>query len=237
MSLIALIEWYLRATTRSKAGLISYGMGPLSFLFLITIISGGELLPTAIIGGIITFAIDRGLIDLPIEIAGMRTRSRFYEIFLSLPVRPVVFALGVTIGMSIVSIPYLATLTATLLLIEEPRLTVLPPILLVIASLWIWSSMVGLYIGTRVKDPTSIIRVANIVVTTLTVFPPVYYPLELLPAPLHQPLLLIPTVSAAYLLRAIFEPLPYQNHALIILVVHLAIATILGTRILKIKED
>lgn len=47
------------------------------------------------------------------------------------------------------------------------------------------------------KEPLTVMRTSTILTTLLTVFPPVYYPINVVPSQLRKLLLLIPTVSAS----------------------------------------
>lgn len=237
LTLLAIVEYHAKALLKGKTVIIGHGLVPFSYILLITLATRGELLPAAIIGGMIAFAIG-GLADIPIELSGMRVRSKFYDIFLSLPISPLTFASGLSIGLSLVSLPYLSVLlTLTLFLaggLNGLRLTTLA---LVILSVWVWASLTGLYLGLKVKEPALAVRLSAITMTVLTVLPPVYYPLEILPSTLHIPVLLIPTVSAAYLLRSIYGPLPHQDVAFLVLVSYLIFSLALGTKAMRLKEE
>lgn len=78
--MISVIEYYAKALTKSRASLINFAIRPLSFIFLLTIVSGGKLFPKALIGGMISFVTGVGIADLTIEIAEMKTRSKFYDV-------------------------------------------------------------------------------------------------------------------------------------------------------------
>ncbi len=130
-----------------------------------------------------------------IELVGMKVRSKFYDIFMSLPGRGIEKTLGISIGISLPAFPYIAVLTA--LLIVNGGFQRLVDIVLALIALWLWSVSLGTYIGTRRKEPLAVMRISTILTTLLTVFPPVYYPLNIIPYQLRKPLLLIPTVSAS----------------------------------------
>ncbi|WP_461863801.1 multidrug transporter [Thermococcus sp.] len=212
--MISVIEYYARALTKSKASLISFAVRPLSFIFLLTVVSGGKLFPTALIGGMISFVAGVGIADLAIEIAGMKTRSKFYDILSTLPVHPLKLGLGISIGMSIPALPYLVSLIVALTYVRGLSLLRIAQIVFLLAFLWLWSVFVGLYVGVKLREPIVIMRVSNITLTALTVFAPVYYPIEVLPSFVQRAVLLLPTVSCAYLIRSLYEPLSEWKTAL-----------------------
>ena len=79
----------------------------------------------------------------------MKTRSRLYDIFMSLPGTTVEKMPGVTLGMSIPAIPYLAFL-ATLPVLQNGVSR--PYMVISMASLWVWATTLGMYIGVRARN-------------------------------------------------------------------------------------
>jgi len=69
-----------------------------------------------------------------------------------------------------------------------------------IAALWLWSAGIGFLLGVKGKEPIRVMRLSNLLVTGLTVFPPVYYPASVLPEWLAKILVFLPTVSASQVL-------------------------------------
>ncbi|NJE00468.1 multidrug transporter [Thermococcus sp. JdF3] len=196
--MMALIEYYARALTRGRFSLISFAIQPLSFIFIVYVVSGGRFLNTALAGAVVSFIVGVGIADLAIELVGMKTRSRFYDILMSLPGSGWKKALGISIGMSVPALPYVLLLTV--LLLTRLGAWAVPGIILGIISLWLWSAGIGFLLGVRMKEPVRTIRLSNILVTGLTVFPPVYYPPSVLPDGLARILMLLPTVSASRLI-------------------------------------
>ncbi|NJE62075.1 multidrug transporter [Thermococcus sp. 21S7] len=202
--MMALIEYYARALTRGRFSLISFAIQPLSFIFIVYVVSGGRFLNTALAGAVVSFIAGVGIADLAIELVGMKTRSRFYDILMSLPGSGWKKALGISIGMSVPALPYVLLLTV--LLLTRLGVRALPGMLLGVVSLWLWGAGIGFLLGVRMKEPVRTIRLSNILVTGLTVFPPVYYPPSVLPDGLARILMLLPTVSASRLISGNGDP-------------------------------
>ncbi len=195
---MGIVEYYAMALTRGRFSLISFAIQPLSFIFIVYIVSGGRFLNTALAGAIVSFIAGVGIADLAIELVGMKTRSRFYDILMSLPGSGWKKALGISIGMSVPAFPYVLLLTA--LLLTRLGVRALPGMILGIIALWLWSAGIGFLLGVRMKEPVRTMRLSNILVTGLTVFPPVYYPASILPGGLAKILTFLPTVSASQLI-------------------------------------
>ena len=162
----------------------------------------------------ISFVTGIGIANLAIEIAGMKTRSKFYDILSTLPVHPLKLGLGISIEMSIPALPYLGVLIVTLTYVRGLSLLKTAQITLLLAFLWLWGVFVGLYIGVKLREPIVIMRVSNIALTALTIFAPVYYPIEVLPSFVHKIIFFLPTASCAYLIRSLYEPLSEWKIAL-----------------------
>ncbi|EEB73668.1 multidrug transporter [Thermococcus sp. AM4] len=196
--MIALIEYYARALTRGRFSLISFALQPLSFIFIVYVVSGGMFLNTALAGALVSFVVGVGVADLAIELVGMKTRSRFYDIIMSLPGSSWRKALGISIGMSVPALPYVVLLTV--ILAWRLGVWAFPRMLVAIVALWLWSAGIGFLLGVKGKEPVQVMRLSNLLVTGLTVFPPVYYPASVLPRWLAKILAFLPTVSASQVL-------------------------------------
>ncbi|NJE06055.1 multidrug transporter [Thermococcus sp. M36] len=198
MTFLAIVEYYKSALTKSKFSLFSFAIQPVSFIFIVYVISGGRFLASAMAGAMVSFIVGVGMADLPIELVGMKVRSKFYDIIMGLPGSTFEKMLGISVGMSLPALPYLVVLSA--LLLAQSGASLLAPLLLGGLTLWLWSVSVGMLMGARIKEPLTVMRLSNVTVTLITIFPPVYYPLALLPEKVRPIALLLPTVSASHLM-------------------------------------
>ncbi|ALL01861.1 hypothetical protein Pyrde_1818 [Pyrodictium delaneyi] len=162
----------------------------------------------------------------------MKTRSRFYDIFMSLPGSTAKKMLGVTLGMSLPAAPYLVLLAA--LLVLQNGASRLPYIVLGTVSLWAWASTLGMYIGVKSKEPLTVMRLGNILLVATTVFPPVYYPVTLLPEGTRILAFLLPTVAASHLIA--YGPAMYASVATASLLAWLAVCVLILTSIEFVEE-
>ncbi|MDK2869655.1 MAG: type transport system permease protein [Pyrococcus sp.] len=200
MSILAIMEYYKNALMKSKSSMLSFAIQPLSFIFIVYVISGGKFLSSALAGAIVSFIVGVGMADLPIELVGMKVRSKFYDIIMSLPGNSAEKMLGISLGISLPAMPYLAILV--IMLLAKLGLHHIKYIVLSIVSLWIWSVTIGMYIGVKIKEPLTVMRLSTVLTTVLTIFLPVYYPINLVPKSLQPFLLAVPTVSASHLMAS-----------------------------------
>ena len=138
-----------------------------------------------------------GLADLPIGLAGRRARSKF-DVLMSLPGSVAEKILGISVGIGLPALPYLALLSM-LLVLGAGFADIL---WLVFGAIVLWVSMCSLrvFVGIKCREPLTVMRLANILTVALTVFPPVCYPLHLVLEWPRTLLLAIPTVAASYLM-------------------------------------
>ena len=149
--ILAIVEYYHRALMKGKSSMLSFGIQPLSFIFIVYVVSGGRFLSSAIAGAMVSFIVGAGIADLSIELVGMKVRSKFYDIFASLPGSGIEKTLGVSIGMSLPALPYVIVLA--FFLTVSDGVESLPLILFAVTTLWLWSVSLGTFLGVRIKEP------------------------------------------------------------------------------------
>jgi ABC-2 type transport system permease protein len=188
----------LKPNARQPLFIVLISLLPLSFFLVFWLIGGRALSQHALYGIIVVFATNAGVISLP-QIAVSYRTSRLQEMYVASPVGPGLYALGIGLSRFFFA---------------------LPPILLVLGAFT--GIMAGFAISLLVPDIYLISSVANLLGLLLTVIPPVYYPLALVPAGLRWLPLLTPTANAAQLLRvlggaAVSSPAMFATHWLILL--------------------
>lgn len=230
-SLVAILAYYADALIlKSPSSLVAIAIQPLSFLFLVVVVSGGGLVTNAVVGAIVSFLVGVGLADLPLELTGMKRRSQFYELFRSLPISGLTLALGIAIGQSLPGLLYGAGLLVVLVALEGLGPLAVGAILLVVAGVWVWAILTGYVLGVWLEKPTLVQRVTNVAVVLSTTLAPVYYPVELLPDVVEPVALLFPSASGAYLLRFAVGDVPFEPLAAVVLP-----TAILGTGVLAVR--
>ncbi len=172
---------------------------PASYFLIFTLMGGPELGRQALLGALVVFAVNAGIVSLPQLIVGLRYR-RMQEMFVASPIGPVPYALGTAISRLLYVLPLIVLVLALLVLTGLP-VGKLPPILAVLFVTWLIGSMLGFTVATYVRNPMHISAVSNLLGLLLTLIPPVYYPLSLVPKSVQWLALLVPTTHAAQLVR------------------------------------
>ncbi|MBI5001696.1 MAG: ABC transporter permease [Euryarchaeota archaeon] len=126
---------------------------------------------------------------------------RFQDIYVASPVRPVSYAMGLSISTIIGALP--ATLIAVAILVFIWPVSVLGIVMLVAVSLLLWASTVflGFTLGSSLKDTRKANSIPQVLGFVLGFMPPVYYPLSVLPVWLQPIAMLSPTTHAAQLAK------------------------------------
>jgi ABC-2 type transport system permease protein len=150
------------------------------------------------IGGIITITANGGIVALPQEVI-MNKYRKFQSICVSSPITPFIYYMGVSLSRFFYILPPLFIISFMLGI--SGLLSNLMLYILIILFIFLIGSMLGFAIATHLSNPMYIGAIANMLGLLLCLLPPVYYPLTLIPSQYRLIIMLVPTVSAAHLMR------------------------------------
>jgi len=207
---------------------------PFSFFVMFYFIGGKDLSMQAPIGALAVLSFNAGLVNLPQYMLMSKFRKLHYY-FVSAPISPVLYNAAIALAMLIPMIPDLIVMIILCYLLGA-RFSIVGilSLILVILLTWAVGSLLGFYIGTRVSNAMYISAIANTAGLLLETLPPVYYPLNYVSFAWKDVLLLIPTVSAAHLMRWLMESIKMPRveaiYAFIILFVYILVFIILVQR-------
>ncbi len=159
---------------------------PVGILFFLNVLVPPAERVQVLVG---TIMMEMALLNINVlaQTMGNDKESRFFDLWVSLPVSPVVYVLSNALAM----LPYslasaLVTLAVAVYGFGVPlSIAVLP--LLVGGLVLVWASTLGIgfLIGAFGRSPRQINAYAQLVGIILTFFAPVFYPVSILPAPLR----------------------------------------------------
>ena len=186
--------------------LVSVLASPLSFLFFVTIASGGTLLPYGIAGGMVLTVLSVGT-SLQTDMSHYRTDLKFQDVLVASPVEAPVYVVGIALSELLYSLPGLAVFI--LLWGFDPRLSHITALGALIAfgvlfTVWAFASALGFMMATFFADIRETFVFSSLVSLGLSVLPPVYYPIQAIPAAFRWLAYLSPTTYAAILMQAAF---------------------------------
>jgi len=179
-------------------GLISF----IPVIFMFVLVPGG-MATQALVGAVVLTLSFTGILASQ-SIYYNKYVMRYQDMLVASRVTPVSYAVGLSLGTLIISIPALVLSFGLLL-----ALKMIGPVeflLVLLSSLLMWMAMVfvGFAIGSSTKNVRRANSVPQILSFMLGFIPPVYYPLSALPASVQPFAMLIPTTHAAQLAKYYF---------------------------------
>ncbi|MCI4340353.1 MAG: ABC transporter permease [Thermoplasmata archaeon] len=180
--------------------LINLVASPLSFLFFITIASGGHLYAYAVAGGMLMTMLSIGT-GLQTDIAHYKQDLKLQDVLVASPVEAWVYVAGLAFSELVYSLPGMGVFVALWIAggwaTPAAALTLAGVLLLV----WAFASALGFTLATYFEDVRETFVFSPLISLGLSVLPPVYYPISQLPGYLQKIAYLSPTTYAADLLH------------------------------------
>ncbi|MCI4357126.1 MAG: ABC transporter permease [Thermoplasmata archaeon] len=183
--------------------LLSVLASPLSFLFFVTIASGGVLLLYGIAGGMVLTVLSIGT-SLQTDMSHYRSDLKFQDVIVASPVEAPIYVAGFALSELIYSIPGLAVFIVLWAINAPVTLMAGLTIVGVLFIVWGFSSALGFTLATYFADVRETFVFSSLVSLGLSVLPPVYYPITSIPATFRWLAYLSPTTYAAFLLQGAF---------------------------------
>ncbi|WP_460041036.1 ABC transporter permease [Thermococcus atlanticus] len=195
---------YLNITglLRSPIWIVPQILTPIAMVLILFIFGGKHLALYALVGALVALTVSTS-ISLS-RLAVLLKFIGFQDIFVSSPVSPLEYMLGLALSRLLGALPslliflgvlgYLGVLTALNLVLAIG----------IIVLSWLLSSLLAFTIATNVKNVVHVDALSNLLSTALVLIPPVYYPLSRLPPIFQKLALLIPTTYIAELMRIVF---------------------------------
>lgn len=173
---------------------------PLSFLFFITVLSGGSLLGYGVTGGLILTMLSAGT-GLQSDLTHYRQDLKFQDIVVASPVEAPTYVAGMALSELVYSVPGLGVFAAIFALagfVSPVSVAVLLGVLLLV---WGFASALAFTLATYFKDVRETFMFSPLISLTLSVLPPVYYPISRLPMWAQTLARFSPTTYAAQLVQ------------------------------------
>jgi len=171
---------------------------PFAILFLIFMISKGDLLASAVTGSLVMLLMHHGL-SLGSDAMIYRLEYKFQDIMVASPISPAAYVVGLALSQLIFAGPATVFLSALIIMSMQNAWQVF---VLVLSLLLVWmsGSSLGFFFSTYVPNVKNAAQVTALLSGLLTIVPPVFYPIEFLPPFFQQLSYLIPTTHASLLL-------------------------------------
>ncbi|MGI0090310.1 MAG: ABC transporter permease [Nitrososphaerales archaeon] len=187
---------------RSPGFIVYSSTTPFTVLFFLFVIGGGKYLPYGVIGATISILVQAGLF-LGADATFNRVQYKFQDFCVASPLSAVQYMIGLSMGEVTFSAPSLAILVGLLGYLHLISWS-FPLALLVMMLAWILASSLGFFLSTFILQSRSAFSITSLVATLLTVIPPVFYPIEVIPQNLRFLAYLVPTTHLSILMQSIF---------------------------------
>ena len=150
---------------------------PFSFLFFLYVIAPPALFPYGVVGGVLFTALftGNGMLN---DCAYLRLERQLQQVFVASPVRPLSYVLGMALSELAFTIPSLGLFLGILEIVRPMSAIVLAALLGVILVTWLMATSLGFLISTFFRQLREIWPIGKLSFSTLSVIPPVFYPLS-----------------------------------------------------------
>jgi len=180
---------------------------PFTILFILFV--GGQ--PTLFaygLSGAITMTVAQQGLFLGADLTNYKIEHKFQSVVVASPVSPFTYMFSVAISELTFAVPALAILLA-ILAYRTPGAGVVAVfgILAVALLTWITTSSIGFFLSTYVLNTRTAFLTVSFISIILSVLPPVFYPMQILPASIRWLSELVPTTHASVLIQG-FSGLP-----------------------------
>jgi len=172
---------------------------PFTLLFILFVASGGTALPYGLAGALTMVTTELGLF-VGTDLATYKIQNKFQDIVVASPVSPLVYMFGVALSELIFGAPALLVLF-TLMAWHGASMVALVTTLGVVLLLWITTTAIGFFFSAYAPNTQNAFIINGFIATILSVLPPVYYSISILPTPLASVAEIIPTTEASALFQ------------------------------------
>jgi ABC-2 type transport system permease protein len=183
---------------RSPTLFLAIFLTPLSFLFFLRVVAPPSVLPYGIVGGVLFSALftGNGMLN---DCAYLRLERQLQQIFIVSPLRPMSWVLGMALSELAWTIPSLALFIVVLALVVPIGVLGVLGLVGVVLLTWLMATSLGFLISTFFRQLREIWPIGTVVFTSLSVLPPVFYPIAAIPADFRWTAFLSPSTFASQL--------------------------------------
>jgi len=172
---------------------------PFTLLFILYVASNGTALPYGLAGALTMVTTELGLF-VGTDLASYKLQNRFQDMVVASPVSPLTYMFGVALSELIFGAPALVILLALIAGEGASGLAILGCIG-VIVLLWATSTSLGLFFSAYAPNTQNAFIINGFITTILSVLPPVYYSVNVLPKSLAVLAEVVPTTEASSLFQ------------------------------------
>ena len=235
---VGLMAWYygLKAIPRGPSYIIAALMTPLSLLFIVFIITKGELVKFAIVGGFVITVASVALSSAG-DAAFMRLQLRMQDLYVPTRVSPSDYMLALTLSYLMFSIPGIALYSILGVIFHVFNTIAIFVLIAVVVLLVIATSSISFIISGMIKHVRNVWGIAAILSVAMTVLPPTFYPYNYIPRYALYVLSISPVTPAAVIAQSIFHLSPMLLIEVPVLILETAVLFVLARFLTRWREN
>lgn len=172
---------------------------PFTLLFILFVASGGTALPYGLAGALTMVTTELGLF-VGTDLASYKLQNRFQDIVVASPVTPLTYMFGVALSDLIFGSPALVILFG-LIAGRGASAGALGSCVGVVILLWVTATSIGFFFSAYAPNTQNAFIINGFITTILSVLPPVYYSVNVLPKFLVPIAEVLPTTEASALFQ------------------------------------
>lgn len=194
---------------RSPFNVVNFVISPLTILFFIYLFAGPGKAEFAISGGLIAVIVGSCII-LETEAAFIRLVVRLQDMFVSSPLSPVSYVLGLSIALLLNGLAGIVLFS--ILLAASGRVSAIGALEIALACVITWASVssLGFVLSTFARDMRDLWVYAPLFTVLLSFLPPIFYPITLIPPEFRFIAYLAPTTYPAQIIQMAANLIPYS---------------------------
>ncbi len=172
---------------------------PFTLLFILFVASGGTALPYGLAGALTMVTTELGLF-VGTDLASYKLQNRFQDMVVASPVSPLIYMFGIALSELVFGSPALIILFG-LIAGQGASTAALVACFGVVVLLWATTTSLGFFFSAYAPNTQNAFIINGFITTILSVLPPVYYSVSILPSFLVPVAEIIPTTEASALFQ------------------------------------
>ena len=173
---------------------------PFSFLFFIYIVSQGRSVGFGVAGGLVLTTFSIGT-SLQADMTHFRVDLKLQDMVVASPMRAWTYVLGMALSELAFATPGIVAFLFVGYATQAPGILGLPIILATLLLIWGLGCSLGFFLATYLRDIRETFAISPLLSLVLSVLPPVYYPVALIPENVRWLGYLAPTADASELIQ------------------------------------